>query len=246
MDPLNWAHRFYLIESIHKCGFGDGWPPIIDCVNQLSQIFLGIPFKVTEIQCHTFYLQILAEFGDFRRYDDPLTYPAPGVREKIHEMRCSQLRTELIKLNNQIRYNNIIIKENNDVPMYDPTRMRWIRFPKEPSSMPNPNPLVLITSRVKSAGWFRMLPESTTGEYGKVHMSIDIIIQRCVTGKNENAMDLLRDLVHLTTNWTIGTNLSENEKRAIKEMMKYFTSELRMYLINDPRWDSVRRHLGSH
>jgi hypothetical protein len=93
---LNWSFRFYLCQAIERLGFKQGWQPIIEHGNLLCATFQKGILAVNDRQCHLFYLQLLAEFGDFHRFCDPLTPPSPEIKSKIARMRRSELRHELM------------------------------------------------------------------------------------------------------------------------------------------------------
>jgi hypothetical protein len=56
---------------------------------------------------------MVAEFGDFRHFPDPVTPPSPEIREKITKMRHAELRHDLIIAKNRLRYNNYILEHHN-------------------------------------------------------------------------------------------------------------------------------------
>lgn len=242
MDPLNWSFRFYLLESIERVGFDKGWEEIIKAVNQLSLTLLNIPFNVTEKQCHLFYLQMLAEFGDFRRFSDPLTLPSKEIRDRIRQMRRAELRHEIIITNNQMRYNNLIIRHHGGQPSkYDTST--WKRFEteeKEPSSIPNI--LAHIASSIKTCDWYKNLPNDGKGQVGLKDMAIDRIIYRCVTGAVVTPLELVRDIFHLIVNLSL-SNMNEKEAEAVEQMRSFILERLRPQLKDDPQWERIRPYV---
>ena len=237
MDPINWAHRFYFITAIEKCGFENGWGPIIEKTDFLTNAFLKTKFTLTETQCHTFYLQILAEFGDFRTYSDILTFPSQEIKDKIQKMRRSQLRHELLLTNNQIRYNNYVL-QHNGIPIKLDCHMNWHRYPTENFIQPDPpNIFVNLISIAPEIPFFPY--EIKENLIIKKKMSFDIIISRCVNGAVSNAMELLRDIIHLYTNLILSP-LNENELIAVKQMKNYYIDILLPYLEKDQRWDQIK------
>lgn len=243
MDPLNWSFRFYLLESIERVGFDKGWEEIIKAVNQLSQTLLKIDFKVNEKQCHLFYLQMLAEFGDFRRFSDPLTPPSKEIRDRIRQMRRAELRHELIITNNQMRYNNLIIRHHGGKVNKNDTTT-WKRFQteeKEPDSIPNI--LAHIASSIKNCGWFQDLPKANgKDQIGLKDMSIDRIIHRCVTGAVLTPLELVRDVFHLYVNLTL-SNLTEKEADAVEQMRAFILEKLKPLLADDPQWERIQPYV---
>ena len=156
MDPINWAHRFYLIEAIEACGFEKGWEPIIEKIQLLVTTLLpGQNFTYTPSMCHLWYLQVLAEFGDFRKLSDPLTPPSKEIIDKIKRMRRSQLRHELSMTNSQIRYHNYILKHHNEEPTNQV--LKWVRFSgvEERSAELDINPLIQICLDIKETDWYQ-------------------------------------------------------------------------------------------
>ena len=245
MDPLNWSYRYYLIQAILKCGFENGWEPIIAHVNILTTTFLNISFTLRPKQCHLFYLQLLAEFGDFRYYTDPLTPPSPEIIQKVTEMRQSQLRHELLITNNQLRYNNYILKHHNqelDIPSF---QMPWLRCKKEEDqNMLNPNELVSIVISAKEQDWYNIYfdPKSDLyidpkGKYGKIDCSIDNIISKCVSGLITNPLELMRDIQNLVVN----LSFEENPKviDAVSQMENFFFQKLTPLLQDNPKWQRI-------
>lgn len=247
MDPLNWTYRFYLLESIEKAGFEKGWEEIISCMNKLTTTLLNTPFTITPKQCHLFYLQMLAEFGDFRSYSDPLALPSKEIRDKIRQMRRAELRHELIMANNQIRYNNCLIRHhggNLKVKSENPhDTLQWLTFAKEED---NPQPITDVLSHVaasiKTCDFFKHLPRDAKGTIGLKDMTIDNIVYRCVTGVVSTPMDLIRDIFHLCVNLYL-SNMSEKEKNAVAQMKMYVLNQLSPYLNGDPEWERVRGYV---
>jgi len=127
---MNWAARYYLVKAIEKAGFENGWVPIIEKINLLCQTLQRTKFQANEKQCHLFYLQMLAEFGDFRRFSDPLTAPSPEIKAKIERMRRSELRHDLLITNNQMRYNNYILHHHRHA-LVTSQGLTWKRFPHD-------------------------------------------------------------------------------------------------------------------
>ncbi|OHT01011.1 hypothetical protein TRFO_07677 [Tritrichomonas foetus] len=246
MDPLNWSFRFYLLEAIEKVGFDEGWDAIIAHVNQLSLTLLKTEFKVNARQCHLFYLQMLAEFGDFRRFSDPLTLPSQEIKDRIRQMRRAELRHELIITNNQMRYNNHIIRHHGATPnKNEKFSTFWKRFPTEvktESPGPSPNILAHIASAAKTYDWFKNLPDNGRGSVGLKDMTIDHIISRCVTGAVVEPIELMRDIFHLIVNLSL-SGMSEKEKVSVNLMKMYFLDQLKPLLADDPRWEKVRPYV---
>jgi hypothetical protein len=237
MDPLNWSFRFYMCEAIDKLGFGQGWQPIIDYIHTLCSTLQNSTFNVTEHQCHLFYLQILAEFGDFRHFSDPLAPPSDEIKEKIIKMRRSELRHELILTNTQIRYNNYILKHHSAQPI-KPEKMNWIRFQSQQEEFQESGVLAKILLRARTAEWFRNLPTNGKGPNGLKEMTIDVIFSRCLSGIVSTPMEVVRDVFHLIVNLSMAV-LSEKEKVALTMMKNYFLEELRPLLEGDPLWAKV-------
>ena len=240
MDPLNWSFRYYLVKAIEKVGFDNGWGPIIEKVDLLSRTFIGCRFQVTERQCHLFYLQMLAEFGDFRRYSDPLTEPSQEIKDKIEKMRRSELRHELLIANNQIRYNNYILHHHKHAPITCEA-MTWKRFPSEtPETEKTQNDcfLVKVASAAKTRfDWCRA--DLFKGTIIQKDVSFDAILTRCINGVISTPMELMRDVFHLIVN----LQLSEKQKDAkthIEAVRRFFLEELRGKLEEDPAWEKVR------
>lgn len=241
MDPLNWSFRYYLVEAIDKFGLENGWAPIIKAIDQVTQLLLNCHFPINETQCHVFYLQMLAEFGDFRRFQDPLTPPSQEIKDKIIKMRRSELRHELLLVNNSIRYNNYILKHHG-APIIRSDKMTWKRFESARRDVQHPNLLVHIALEARSLDWYKNLPLSGKGSFGIVDVTIDGVISRCVSGIVSTPMELLRDIIHLYTNLIVGNN-SEKEKPYINGMKQYFIRELRKYLENDPSWYRIQKYV---
>lgn len=237
MDPINWSIRYYLIKAIDRVGFEGGWQPIIDSVNTLSTTLLGMPFKVNEKQCHLLYLQTLSEFGDFRKYSDELTPPSDEIKQKIEKMRRSELRHELIIANNQIRYNNFILKHHAHEPITCKD-MKWQRFPGETEEEPESGILAHITVKAKTKDFFSSLPADGKGDVGLKNLTIDVILARCINGIVSTPMELMRDIFHLVVNLEI-SSITEREKTAVRLMKEYFLEELRPYLEEDPAWARI-------
>mgnify|MGYP001085206296 CR=1 FL=1 len=242
MDPLNWSFRFYLLESIERVGFDKGWEEIIKAVNQLSFTLLNIPFNVTPKQCHLFYLQMLAEFGDFRRFSDPLTLPSKEIRDRIRQMRRAELRHELIITNNQMRYNNYIIRHHGGNPTKN-DNATWKRFATDDTKQQQtPSMLAHIASEIKTCDWYKNLPVDGKGQVGLKDMAIDRIIYRCVTGAVETPLELVRDIFHLIVNLEL-SNMTEKEKGAVQQMRAFILERLRPQLDDDPQWERIRPYV---
>ena len=245
MDPLDWSYRYYLIQSIQKCGFENGWEPIISHVNILTTTFLKKEFNVSPKQCHLFYLQLLAEFGDFRYYSDPLTLPSPEIIQKVTEMRQSQLRHELLLANNKIRYNNFILKHHNQEPVVPNFKMPWLRCKKEENQdLINPNELVSIVISAKDQDWYNTYFDSKSefyvdakGKYGKVDCSIDNILSRCVSGLITTPFELMRDIQNLVVNLSFDEN--PNVIVAVHQMEQFFFEKLTPLLQDNPKWNRL-------
>ena len=241
MDPINWAHRFYLIECIKECGFEGGWEPIIEKFKTLCatlQPGQSSQFSYTPQNFHIWYLQILAEFGDFRKLSDPLTPPSQEIIDEIKRMRRSQLRHELLITNNQIRYNNYILKHHNEQPFLD-YPLKWTRFnvPQEPPAPVVCNPLVQICIELKEKDSHDLLQKSNVT--GKKLLKPDDILGRCMNGVISDPLELLRDIIQMHTYFTI-SSLSEREKNAV-EQFKLDALQLLMPLLEkDERWIRIR------
>ena len=255
MDPLNWSFRYYLIVAIEKVGFENGWQPIIDKVNQLTTTLMNYPFNLKENHCHLFYLQMLAEFGDFRRLSDKLTEPSQEIKDKIKRMRRAELRHELLITNNQIRYNNYILHHQN-APITSCEKMTWKRFP---GSQPEPESqdgfLARLCARARTQDWAANLPKlgksagkdskgalDGKGAIGLKDMSLDVLLSRCISGVVATPMELIRDVFHLIVNLEMEPP-NERERAAIEAMRRYFVGELRSKLEEDPAWPNVARYI---
>ncbi|EAX94755.1 hypothetical protein TVAG_346180 [Trichomonas vaginalis G3] len=241
MDPLNWAHRMYLIEAIDECGFENGWEPIIQKIQLLCSTFMpeqGSTFNLSPDNCNLWYLQVLAEFGDFRRLSDPLTPPSQEIKDKIKAMRRSQLRHELLLVNNQLRYNNYILKHHHDNPIIAQD-LQWVRFNTEPKAQPQiiNNLLVETCIKVNESEWFKVLP--TQGLQGKKLLSMNDVLARCISGAVTDALEFVRDIIQIHTNYSICT-LSDREKNANNHLRTYCIDAVRPLLEKDPRWQRIK------
>ncbi|KAH0788807.1 hypothetical protein GPJ56_007489 [Histomonas meleagridis] len=243
MDPLNWSFRFYLIEAIDYVGFDqenptESWEKILQKLKEFTNAFLGHDIQIDSNQCHLFYLQMLAEFGDFRSLSDPFTYPSEDIKEKIKRLRRAELRQQLLIVNNQIRFNNYVRKHHNHEPISQ-SDMRWLRFKEEPELPEEQQVSILpqIAVAAKSEKWYQTLPINGKGPLGLKDMSIDNIISRIMCGFVTTPMELLRDVLHLITNLCLDTHsLTEKEKESIQQMKEFFIEKLRPYLMNDPKY----------
>lgn len=245
IDPLNWSHRYYLVEAIKIYGFDgpDPWTPIIDYISKCTKALLGMDFNITPEDCHLFYLYTLAEFGDFRSLEDPLTPPPEHIFNEIKRMRISQLRQELLIVNNTIKYNNCILEKHKE--RIDPPDVRWVRFntPQEPivdAPVDHVSPFVKICLDLKEE--LRDLP-SNEGS-GRREMNLDIIISRCVSGVVKDPLEFVRDIYHLYTNYCTGT-LSEKERNAVEELKRSAIRRVEDLglLSNNYEWERVREYI---
>jgi hypothetical protein len=236
MDPLQWSWRYYLCQSIQKVGFEQGWGVIREHVKFLSQAFLGKDFPLTDSQCHLFYLQMLAEFGDFRSFSDPLEPPSPEILKKITRMRRSELRHELIMINTQVRYNNYILKHHGQ-PITKP-ELHWRRSQPRTEVSDEPGFLVHLIMQCKNADWAKALPGDGKGPYGLKNMTLDTILSRCVAGVVRTPMELMRDIFHYIVNTSLG-KLQEPEVTALNVMRDYFVEKLRPHLQKEIAWERV-------
>lgn len=241
MDPLNWAHRWYLIQAIQECGFEGGWQPIIEKIQQLCSTLLPPQtpaFNYSPNDCHIWYLQVLAEFGDFRKLSDPLTPPSQEIIDKIKRMRRSQLRHELLITNNQIRYNNYILKHHKEEVKLHP-KLSWVRFNTADSSSPPtvPNPLVQICIDLKERDWYNALP--TKGLQGKKVLNLEDVLGRCISGVITEPLEFVRDIIHMYTDYSI-CSLSEREKTAVEKLKHDALQMIEPYIKDDERWNRIR------
>lgn len=239
MDPLNWAHRFYLIQSIKKCGFDGGWEPIIQHVKTLTQTFLHSDFNITPNECHLFYLQILAEFGIYKYFSDPLIFPPDNIVNKITEMRQSQLRHELLLVNNQIRYNNYILKHHK-AEMIIPKDLKWVRTDADtPTPLFHQNQLVSIFISAKTEQWYSIInQEDSRGKYGKINRSLDSIFSRYISGVTTTPIEVLRDVELFVTNLRLDGK--PDIQRGIDQMEHYFLEKLAPFLEDNSQWKKLQ------
>ena len=241
MDPINWAHRFYLIECIKECGFENGWEPIMEKFKQLCATLQpghNSQFNSTPQFFHLWYLQILAEFGDFRKLSDPLTPPSQEIIDKIKRMRRSQLRHELLIANNQIRYNNYLLKHHNEKPLIN-LQLEWTRFDTAPVEAPQVvcSPLVQVCIDLKEKDYHDLLQK--LNPQGKKIMKPDDILGRCINGVISDPLELLRDILMTYTYFTIG-QLSEKERIAVNQFKQDALELLEPLLADDERWARIR------
>ena len=245
LDPLNWSFRYYLIEAIEATEFDQNnpegsWQQIIEKVQFLSRSFLEIDFKIDVNDCKLMYLQLLAEFGDFRSLADPFSPPSEEIKAKIREMRRSELRHQLLITNNQIRYNNYVLKHHK-MQAVSQKNMKWIRAYNPNEEHKNENEIQNILSQIviasKSEEWFSNLPQNGKGSIGLKDMCIDNIITRTINGIVTTPIELLRDIVHLVTNLYLDAyQLTDKQKEAIQKMNDFFVSHLKPYIIDDDRY----------
>ena len=241
IDPMNWSFRYYLIASIDECGFEEGWAPIIKKFELLCKTLLKFPLQISEKKIHLFYLQILAEFGDFRSFSDPLTPPSQEIKDKIIQMRRSQIRHELLITNNQMRFNNYILMHHQKEHKYDYS-LKWYRLPDEMAvreSVP-PNPFVQIFTLAENKKWYDVCKKASS--IGKQDISIKTVAARCINGTVTNSLELLRDIIHIYANITLAS-VSINDKAAFLEMKMFFIEQLNSYLEKDPRWDRIKQFI---
>lgn len=241
MDPLNWAHRMYLIQAIDACGLENGWEPIIQKIQLLCSTFMpeaGASFNLNPDACHLWYLQVLAEFGDFRRISDPLTPPSQEIKDKIKAMRRSQLRHELLLVNNQLRYNNYILKHHQENPTLT-NDLQWVRFNAEPKPQPPiiNNLLVKTCLDVNEMDFLKILPKQ--GLQGKKQLTMDDVLVRCISGAVSDAIEFIRDIIQIHTNYSICT-LTDREKNANNQLRQFCIDAVRPLLEKDPRWERIR------
>ena len=255
MDPLNWSFRYYLIKAIEKVGFENGWKPIIEKVDLLTKTLLKVPFSLEPEKCHLFYLQMLAEFGDFRRFSDPLTEPSQEIKDKIKRMRRAQLRHDLLITNNSLRYNNYILHHHNE-KFTSSGAMKWTRFAEpEHEDKGHEGFLAQICARARTQDWAANLPKvgkvgvkdskgalDGKGAIGLKDMSLDALLARCISGVIATPMELMRDVFHLIVNLEMEPP-TEREKAAIEAMRSYFIGELRSRLEEDPTWAAVSKYI---
>lgn len=243
MDPLNWSYRYYLIKAIDKVGFEGGWAPIIEKVHLLASTLTNGTFKVQEKICHLFYLHMLAEFGDFRHFSDPLTPPSDEIKAKIEAMRRSELRHDLILTNNHMRHNNYIMHHHNHRAMISDD-IHWVRFQSaEKAEKPDHGGfLAHVTARAKNQPWFQLLSANGKGPIGVRNLAIDTILTRCISGVVATPMELIRDVFHLSVNLEMAQP-EEKERAAIAGMRNYFVDELREHLEKDPEWEIVQQYV---
>ena len=241
MDPTDWAHRFYLIESIKECGFDNGWEPIIEKFKLLCSTLQpgqSSQFSFTPQNFHLWYLQILAEFGDFRKLSDPLTPPSQEIIDQIKRMRRSQLRHELLIINNQVRYNNYILKHHGEQPNLG-YNLHWTRFnvPQQPPPPVICNPLVQICIDLKEKDYHNVLQSSNLS--GKKLLKPDDILGRCMSGVVSTPLELLRDILQMHTYFMISSP-SEREKNAVDLFKRDALEHLIPLLEQDERWIRIR------
>jgi hypothetical protein len=237
MDPLQWCWRYYLCQAIEKVGFDQGWGAIREQVRILSQAFQKTDFTLNDTQCHLFYLQMLAEFGDFRSFSDELTPPSPEILAKITRMRRSELRHELIMTNNQMRYNNYILKHHGQ-PITRPD-LKWRRIESTGEITEEPGFLVHIVAQCRLAEWYKLLPQEGKGPYGLKNMSMDAIMSRCIAGVVRTPMELMRDIFHFIVNVSLG-KVSPGEQAALAQLREFAVEKLGPFLENDATWAKVR------
>lgn len=233
-----------MIEAIENTEFDlnnpeESWKQIIQKIQFLSHHFLETDFQITVDQCHLLYLQILAEFGDFRSLADPFSPPSEEIKAKIREMRRSELRHQLLITNNKIRYNNYVLRHHKAQPISQ-NSIKWVRAYTQNEEHNKENEMQNVLSQIviasKSEEWYPNLPQEGKGSLGLKDMSIDNIISRTINGFVTTPLELLRDVMHLVTNLYLDSfQLSEKQKDALLKMNDFFLKQLKPYLMSDER-----------
>lgn len=234
MDPLNWATRYYLIECIEHFGFDGGWEPIIRGMQQLYRVLLKKDYDRSIEDTHLMYLQMLAEYGIYRSFEDALEKPPPDVIQNIKDLRKSQVYHELLIINNDLRLDSYICwGQKHEFPEKP---LRWTRF--EESHIPQTQKfnLIGVMNSVKTQKWASVVEEIPQDCGVPI---IESIFSRCLNGTVKTPLELMRDVLLKTLSILIGT-FSEREKRAAMSMRLFVFEQLKSELENDPEWLRVR------